>query len=217
MKKFEHDLDQVKSRVMEMGALAGKMVGWASSALQKRDRAIVRQVLEAEDALDRFQIDIDSDAVRLITIFTPTAKDLRFLLMVVRINTELERIGDQAVNNCEFVEMFLEEPPPRPLDHILHMTDITCEMLQGALEAFAAEDVEKAKRVMTLDDAVDALNRRTFEDLLVDRGEGPEVIKQCMSLALLARSLERIADHAVNICEEVIYLVKGEDVRHQSY
>ncbi len=216
MKKLEHDLVQLKARVLDMGALAEQMVAWASDALIKRDKAIVAQVLAAEDALDRFQIEIDSEAVRLITIYTPTAKDLRFLLMVARINTELERIGDQAVNNCEYVEMFLSDPPPRPLHDLSRMTAITCEMMHGALEAFGREDVQKARHVITLDDSVDALNRRTFEDLLIDRIDGPDIIKRCMSLVLLARSLERIADHAVNICEEVVFLVKGEDIRHQT-
>jgi len=136
--------------------------------------------------------------------------------MVVRINTELERIGDQAVNNCEYVELFISDPPPRPLDDISRMTMLTCEMMHGALDAFDQEDVQKAQHVIQLDDAVDALNRRTFEDLLIDRIDGPDIIKRCMSLVLLARSLERIADHAVNVCEEVVYLVKGEDIRHQT-
>jgi len=216
MKKLEHDLEHLKARVMAMGALAEQMVAWASDALIKRDKAIVDKVLAAEEDLDRFQIEIDSEAIRLITIYTPTAKNLRFLLMVVRINTELERIGDQAVNNCEYVELFISDPPPRPLDDISRMTMLTCEMMHGALDAFDQEDVQKAQHVIQLDDAVDALNRRTFEDLLIDRIDGPDIIKRCMSLVLLARSLERIADHAVNVCEEVVYLVKGEDIRHQT-
>jgi len=216
MKKFEQELADVRRRVMEMGALAEQMVAWSSDALVKRDRAIVAEVLAAEDKLDRFQIEIDSEAIRLITIYTPTAKDLRFLLMVVRINTELERIGDQAVNNCEYVEMFLSDPPQRPLDDLSRMTEITCKMMHGALRAFEMEDVQEAERVVAEDDAVDALNRQTFRDLLTDRTDDPELVKRCMSLILLARSLERIADHAVNICEEVVYLVKGEDIRHQT-
>ena len=135
--------------------------------------------------------------------------------MVVRINTEIERIGDQAVNNCEYVEMFLSNPPARPLHDLSRMTDIACEMVHGALAALASEDVEMARRVVALDDQVDALNRQTFTDLLVDADNDPEMVKRSMSLILLARSIERIADHAENICEEVVFLVKGEDIRHQ--
>jgi phosphate transport system protein len=216
MKKFEQELAGVKQRVMEMGALAERMVAWASDALIKRDRAIIAEVLAAEERVDRFQVEIDGEAIRLITVYTPTAKDLRFLLMVTRINTELERIGDQAVNNCEYVEMFLSDPPPRPLKDLSRMTDVTCRMVHGAIQAFEREDVERARQVVALDDEVDGLNRQTFGDLLTDRTDDPDFIKRCMSLILLARSLERIADHAVNMCEEVIYLVKGEDVRHQT-
>ena len=216
MKKFELELDSLRNRLIEMGQVAERMVARASEALVKRDRAIVADVMAGEETLDRFQVEIDGEAIRLITVYTPTAKDLRFLLMVVRINTELERIGDQAVNNCEYVEMFLSDPPARPLHDLSRMTDIACEMVHGALDAFASEDVEMARRVVALDDQVDALNRQTFTDLLADRSGDAELVKRSMSLVLLARSIERIADHAENICEEVIFLVKGEDIRHQA-
>ena len=216
MKKFEQELASLKQRLMEMGGLAEWMVASASNALLERDRAIITQVLAAEEKLDGFQIEIDSEAIRLITIYTPVAKDLRFLLMVVRINTELERIGDQAVNNCEYVEMFLSDPPPQPLSDLSRMTDITCGMVHDALHAFDREDLQKAQQVLKLDDAVDALNALTFRDLLNDRRDDPDILRRSMSLILLARSLERIADHATNICEEVIYVVEGEDIRHQT-
>ena len=215
MRKFELELDSLKSRLLEMGQVAERMVARASEALVQRDRKIVADVMEGEETLDRLQVEIDGEAVRLITVYTPTAKDLRFLLMVVRINTEIERIGDQAVNNCEYVEMFLSNPPARPLHDLSRMTDIACEMVQGALAAFAAEDVEMARRVVALDDQVDALNRQTFTDLLADRTDDADLVKRSMSLILLARSLERIADHAENICEEVVFLVQGEDIRHR--
>lgn len=215
MRKFELELDNLKNRLLEMGQVAERMVARASEALVQRDRKIVADVLAGEERLDRFQVEIDGEAVRLITVYTPTAKDLRFLLMVVRINTEIERIGDQAVNNCEYVEMFLSNPPARPLHDLSRMTDIACEMVHGALAAFASEDVDMARRVVALDDQVDALNRQTFTDLLADSADDPDMVKRSMSLILLARSLERIADHAENICEEVVFLVKGEDIRHQ--
>ncbi len=216
MRKFELELDSLKNRLLEMGQVAERMVARASEALVQRDRKIVADVLAGEERLDRFQVEIDGEAVRLITVYTPTAKDLRFLLMVVRINTEIERIGDQAVNNCEYVEMFLSNPPARPLHDLSRMTDIACEMVHGALAAFASEDVDMARRVVALDDQVDALNRQTFTDLLADSADDPDTVKRSMSLILLARSLERIADHAENICEEVVFLVKGEDIRHQA-
>ena len=215
MKKFEQELASIKQRVMDMGSVAEAMVARASQALVSRDPALIAQVREDENMLDRYQVDIDGEAVRLITIYTPTAKDLRFLLMVVRINTEIERIGDQAVNNCEYAEMFLSEPSPRSLKDLSTMSEITVSMVHGALEAFAEEDVKRAEEVLKLDDSVDALNAATFTDLVSEHTGDAEAIKRSMSLILLARSLERIADHATNICEEVVFLVKGEDIRHQ--
>ena len=216
MSRFEQELDNLKRQVMEMGELAESMVAWAAAALIERDRAIIQQVLAAEPRLDRFQIGIDSEAVRLITIYSPAAKDLRFLLMVARITSELERIGDQAVNNCEYVELLLSAPPAQPLLDLSRMSAITHTMLHDALQAFTDEDIERAQRVLQSDDEVDALNAQTFRDLLRDTTPDPDTVNQCMTLVLLARSFERIADHATNMSEEVIYLVKGEDIRHQT-
>ncbi len=216
MKKFEQELDSLKRRVMEMGGLAESMVGWASSALVTHDRALVQRVRATEAQLDRFQLEIDGEVIRLITIYSPIAKDLRLLLMMARINSELERIGDQALNNCEYVELLLSDPPPRPLHDLSRMSEITRGMVHDALAAFQEENIEKAQAVIKLDDEVDTLNNETFRDLLADPAKGRDAITRCMSLILVARSLERIADHATNICEEVIYVVEGEDVRHRA-
>jgi phosphate transport system protein len=216
MKKFEQELATLKQRVMEMGGVAESMMAWASAALVGRDRALIQKVQANEPKLDQYQLEIDSEAIRLITIYTPIAKDLRFLLMVARINSELERIGDQALNNCEYVLLLLSAPPAQPLRDLSRMSELTRGMVHDALQAFHDEDTERAQQVLRADDDVDALNSQTFRDLLTDKSVTPDTINQCMTLILLARSLERIADHATNICEEVIYLVKGEDVRHQT-
>jgi phosphate transport system protein len=214
MKKFEQELDQLKQRILEMGGVAESMVGWATSALIDPDRDIIQKVLDTEPILDRFQLDVDSEVVRLITIYSPIAKDLRFLLMVARINSDLERIGDQALNNCEFIQS-LSSPSRRPIRDLSGMSAITRGMLNDALQAFADEDLDRAQTVLAADDEVDRLNNETFRDLLLTARERPDTVDQAMTIALVARSIERIADHATNICEEVIYLVKGEDIRHQ--
>ncbi|RPH58174.1 MAG: phosphate signaling complex protein PhoU, partial [Acidobacteria bacterium] len=187
-----------------------------STALVGRDRALIQKVQANEPKLDRYQLEIDSEAIRLITIYAPIAKDLRFLLMVARINSELERIGDQALNNSEYVLLLLSAPPAQTLRDISRMSEITRGMVHDALQAFHDEDTERARQVLKADDEVDALNSQTFRDLLTDKNVDLDTINQSMTLILLARSLERIADHATNICEEVIYLVKGEDIRHQT-
>src|SRR2546427_8329974 len=129
MKKFEQELEHLKRRVMEMGGIAEEMVAWASDALVDRDQSAIERVLANEAKLDRFQLEIDGEAVRLITIYTPIAKDLRFLLMVARINAELERIGDQAVNNCEYLQT-LSAAPPRPRGDLSLLSEIPCGMVR---------------------------------------------------------------------------------------
>jgi phosphate transport system protein len=214
MKKFEQELDSLKRRVMEMGQTAEEMVAKSTAAIIDRDPSAIEQVLADEARLDRFQLEIDGEAVRLITIYTPIAKDLRFLLMVARINAELERIGDQAVNNCEYVQT-MHGAPVGPLSDISKMSAITRGMVRDALTAFDRENIQMAESVLKNDDEVDQLYNQTFSDLLADPAEDAERLSRSMNLILVARSLERIADHATNICEEVIYMVNSEDVRHK--
>ncbi len=214
MKQFQQELTALKQRVVDMGNLAASMVEGASDALIKAERARIEQVLASEPKLDRFQIEIDREAIRLMTIYAPVAKDLRFLLMIARINSELERIGDQAVDNCEYVKL-LTGPQP-PLGDLSKMSEIVLGMVRDALQAFQEEDTHKAQAVMSLDDRVDALNAKIFRELLEHPAADADSRARSMSLILVARSLERIADHATNICEEVFYLVKGDDIRHQA-
>ena len=214
MKQFQQELAQLKQRVLDMGSLAESMVADASRALIEGERATIQQVRTSEPKVDRLQVEIDREAIRLITIYAPVAKDLRFLLMIARINSELERIGDQAIDNCEYVEL-LTDPPP-PLNDLSNMSDIVLAMVHDALRAFQKEDAQAAEAVMKVDDQVDALNARIFRELLEHPAGDPAIRGQCMSLILVARSLERIADHATNICEEVFYLVEGADIRHRT-
>lgn len=214
MKHFHQELTLLKQRVLDMGALAESMVAGASHALIKAERDDIQQVLANEPKLDRFQVEIDREAIRLITIYTPVAKDLRFLLTIARINSELERIGDQAVDNCEHATL-LTDPQPPP-DDLSRMSEIVLGMVRDALQAFQEEDTQKAQAVMSLDDRVDALNAQIFRELLEHPAADSGSLARSMSLILVARSLERIADHATNICEEVFYLVEGADIRHQT-
>jgi phosphate transport system protein len=214
MKHFQQELAQLKLRLVEMGTLAESMVAGASRALIKGERATIEQVRASEPTLDRFQVEIDREAIRLITIYSPVAKDLRFLLMIARINSELERIGDHAVDNCEYVEL-LTDPRP-PLADLSTMSEIVLGMVHDALRAFQEEDTHQAQAIMKLDDQVDALNAQIFRQLLERPTADPDIRAQYMSLILVARSLERVADHATNICEEVFYVVEAADIRHQT-
>jgi phosphate transport system protein len=212
--QFQRELSDLKQRVLDMGMLAESMVADASRAVFKHEKEGITNVLAAEPKLDRFQIEIDREAIRLITIYTPVARDLRFLLMIVRINSELERIGDQAVDNCEYVQ---DRPgPQRSPDDLLTMSEIVIGMVHDALQAFRQEDTKKAEAVMSQDDRVDALDAQIAHRLFERPAPDAESRAWSMSMVLVARSLERIADHATNICEEVFYVVEGADIRHRT-
>lgn len=216
MKKFEQELATLKRRIGEMGALAESMVVASSSALIDAERAAIEQVRTSEPRLDRFQVEIDREAIRLVTVYSPVAKDLRFLLMMLRITSELERIGDQAVDNCKYVEILPSTGPQTALRELSRMSAMTLQMVKGALQAFEHEDIDHAEAVIRLDDQVDAMNTETLRDLLEQSATGPNPVSRGVGLILAAQSLERIADHATNICEEVVYLVEGEDIRHRT-
>jgi phosphate transport system protein len=215
MTKLAEKLESLKGQVTEMGDAVESMVAWAAAALADRHPESIQRVTTSEPRIDRFQIEIDSEAIRLMTIYSPIARDLRFLLMVARINSELERIGDQALNNCEYIAQLPSAPRPKPLADLSRMYEVASGMVHDALEAFKDEDLDLAQQVVDTDDEVDALFVQTFRDLLTEGSAHPDIVTESMTMILLARSVERIADHATNICEEVIYVVKGEDVRHQ--
>jgi phosphate transport system protein len=210
MTRLEQELADLKQRVLGMGNLADAMVTDSWYGVVHNDAARLAGVLANEPILDRCQVEIDSEAVRLIAIFAPVARDLRFLLMIARITSELERMGDQATDNCEYAALIGDTCPTSDLTRL---ADFVRRMVRDALEAFAQEDRQRAEAVMQLDAQVDALYSQVFRDLL-EHTAGDDHAKST-GLLLLAKSLERIADHATNVCEEVFYLVEGADIRHQ--
>ena len=213
-KKFDSEMAELKGKVRQMGRIAQEMLAAAMKALVDRDESLVTKVNQLEDEVDRHQVEIDNDVVRLMATYGPVALDLRFLLMVTRINTELERVGDQACNMCESVQLLLSEPELKKLIDLPRMADMAAGMIEASLEAFEAGDVKGAMAVIEKDDEVDALNDQIFRELLTYMLTDPKSIQRSVALLLTARSLERIGDHATNISEEVVYLVRGDDIRH---
>jgi phosphate transport system protein len=211
MTRLEQELAELKRRVLEMGTLAESMVTESWSGVARNDTACLARVGANEPTLDRFQVEIDREAVRLIAIFAPVARDLRFLLMIARITSELERMGDQAVDNCEYAALIGDTPPTADL---ATLADFVRRMVREAMQAFTQEDRQLAEAVMQVDEQVDALYSQVFRDLLEHAGDHDRT--RSTGLILLARSLERIADHATNVCEEVFYLVEGADIRHRA-
>ena len=209
------ELTHLKEMVLRMGGLAERMTHQSVRALVERKRELLPEVLEMERQVDMLHTDIDGIALRMIALSQPAATDLRFITVAMKINTDLERIGDQAINIVEKAQELLAVPPVKPLIDIPRMAEIAEEMLKGALDAFVRGDVELAFRIIEKDDAVDQLKNQVFRELLTFMMADPSTIARSMDLILVSRHLERIADHATNICEDVIFMVKGKDVRHQ--
>ncbi|MCA9262662.1 MAG: phosphate signaling complex protein PhoU [Planctomycetales bacterium] len=221
MKKFDHELAGLRQRVVEMGNLAEKMVAAAIDAVTSANRdELIKSVEQAEEELDDMQVSLDKEAIRLLTVYSPVAADLRFVMSVSRINNELERIGDHAMNMCEAIQLMESKSDNPPLAQIEKMAVVVKEMMADALNAFLQDDIAKARETIASDDMVDALNDQIVEELL-----HPEIVRQAadgraeiadaLSQILIGRSLERIADQSTNISEEVIYMVRGQDVRHE--
>jgi phosphate transport system protein len=222
MKKLEHELDALKERVAAMGDLAQSMVTEATAALadpQNEDR--YRSVLAQEDRLDQMQLDVDKEAIRLLTVYGPVAGDLRFVLSVSRINAELERIGDQTVSMYGHIRLMASKSDAAALGQFEGMTKLVRTMLYDALKAFRLGDAPRAKATMASDNLVDVLNDEIVREVLgnsPERPDGlsPEDIAGSVALIMISQSLERIADQTCNVCEQIVYMVEGIDVRHQS-
>ncbi len=214
-KHYSEELNRLKEMVLRMGGLAEKMTHRAVQALVERKREILSEVKQMEQQVNQLHMDIDETALGMIALRQPTAKDLRFITAAMKINTDLERIGDQAINIAGQAESLLSVPPVKPLIDIPRMAEIAEEMLKSALDAFVNGDDELAYLTILKDDAVDQLKDQVFRELLTFMMADASTIARSMELILVSRHLERIADHATNICEDVIFMVKGKDIRHQ--
>jgi phosphate transport system protein len=212
---FQEELDQLKARLLEMGGLAEERVRSSVKALVDRDPALVARVLDGDGAINGFHIEIDSRCVRLLALHQPMAVDLRAILSAVKINTDLERVGDLAVNIAEAALRYLGHPPVKELIDIPRMADIAQGMLRDALDAFVRRDTALAQQVLDADDTLDALKTQVFRELLTYMLQDPHTIEPSLDLILVSRHLERIGDHATNVAEDVIFMVSARDVRHQ--
>src|SRR3990170_2147846 len=212
--RFDSDLGKLKQKLLHMGAIAEQMIQSINSVLIDRAEELLDKIYENEKSLDRIQREIDEETIRLIGVYTPVAGDLRLLLMVARINAEIERIGDKVVDIGHFVENFLQVKRTQDIIDFTHVAGVTEQMLHNALNAFINRSVHEAIAVINADEEVDRITDQTFRVLFTHMLSCPSDIGFILGLMLAAQALERIADHAVNIAEDVIYMVEGEDVRH---
>lgn len=212
--KFQQSLDDLKERLLVMAGLAEQAIQRSIDGYALRDVAICERVLRDEATINELERSIDQKAVDLLAMEQPMAVDLRFILAVLRINVDLERVGDQAVNIALRAQEMLQLPPVElPVD-IPRQAQLAAAMVRQALQAFIEGDVELAQSVLQLDDQVDQMNSAAFRSLIALIQQKPEATPQALSALIIAKNLERIGDHATNIAEDVIFWVSGADVRH---
>ena len=211
---FEKGLNELKERLLWMGSLAERAVHQSVHAVLNSDEPLAKRVLEEEDAINEIQMEIDDRVVQLLALHQLMATDLRFVLAISRINNDLERIADQAVNIAEGAMRILRHPRVKPYVDMPRMSELVEEMVRSALDAVVRRDVALARKVLASDDRVDHYRDQIFRELLTYMMGDSSVVFPAFELILVAKNLERIGDHATNIAEDVIYFVQGEDVRH---
>ncbi len=210
---FDDDLEALRARLLHMGELCEEMIQFAVRIISERKPGLIDEVSSREHSVNDLHIEIDDRALKLIALHQPAAGDLRLITAALKINSDLERVGDQAVNIAE-TGVFLSREPVMKLYDIPRMVEVASSMLRHSLESFARKDVELAREVIGRDDEEDRLKSQTFNELLGLMQSDASTIKRAMDMILIARNLERIADHATNIAEDVVFMVLGKDIRH---
>lgn len=216
MRHFDVEMNDLQSRLVEMAGFVQQMIKTTIDQLVSRDNKLSETVFGLEKEVNIQEIVIDDKCLKLIALNQPVGADLRFITSAMRINSDLERMGDEAVNISEKALDLSKYPELKPLIDIPQMAEIVQQMVEDSIKAFNTSDVELAKQVVNKDDDVDALKDRVFKDLkeYMTKSTDPETIERAVDLILVARSIERIGDHATNISEDVIFMVHGKDVRH---
>jgi phosphate transport system protein len=211
---FLEELEQLKGRLLEMGGLAEDRLRLSVKSLVDRDLTAVEKVLSGDGAINQLHIEVDDRCFKLLALHQPMAADLRGIVAAVKINTDLERVGDLAVNIAEASRRYVQHPPVKELIDLPRMAVIAQDMLRSALDAYVRRDTALAQEVLDRDDELDALKTKVFRDLLNHMLRDPGTIEPSLDLILVSRHLERIGDHATNVAEDVIFMVSAKDVRH---
>ena len=213
---FREELEALQGRLLEMGGLAEERVRAAIQGLVTREPALFEKVLLGDEPINQLHIEVDNRCFRLLALYQPMATDLRAIVAAVKINTDLERVGDLAVNIAEAGTRYISHPPVKKLIDIPQMGDIAQSMLRDALDAFVKRDTRLAHQVLNEDDRLDSLKTQVFRDLLTYMLKDQTTVEPSLDLILVSRHLERIGDHATNIAEDVIFIVSARDVRHHA-
>jgi len=210
----EQDIEALKERVLKMGGFVEESIRKSIIALVERDRNMAIEVIDGDAIVNNFDVEIEEECIRFLAIWQPTGSTLRFITTAIKIITDLERMGDLAVDICERAVELNDEPPLKPYIDIPRMAEASQKMLKNSLDAFVARDATLAVSVCAADDFVDNLNHQIFNELLMYMLQDPKNISRAVRLTYITKYLERIADHATNIAEMVVYMVQGKVIRH---
>jgi phosphate transport system protein len=216
-KHFRKELESIKKRILTLGSMVEDLVHDSVKAVDRIDADLADQIIKKDSEIDETEVDIEEECLKVLALHQPVAVDLRFIIAVIKINNELERIGDQAVNIAQRVQVIAKRPkPPFRFDYS-DMGEKAQKMLRMSLDALVNLDLDLAYRVITMDDEVDQIKSDAYDKIKQAIKDLPERVGYYINLLLISRHLERLADHATNIAEEVIYLVEGEIFRHKQY
>jgi len=216
MRHFVEELESLKTKLLEMSSLVEAAIQRSISAVIHKDKSAAEEVFRNEARINEIEIEIDEFATNLLALQQPMAADLRLIVAALKINTDLERMGDLSVNIAERARSLMEEPVIKPMIDIPHIAGLVQSMVRKSLDAFVNRDADMARSVLASDDAVDSLRTACYHELVSFMEKDPQHIRQALDLLAVTRNLERIADHSTNIAEDVLYLVKGVDVRHHA-
>jgi phosphate transport system protein len=213
-KKYEEDLKKLREEILYMGGLVEDQIQKAVTSLVDRDSKLAEVIIERDHEVNRLDVDIDDLCIKLLALHQPAGRDLRFITTGLKITTDLERIGDMAVNICERALELNQEPQLKPYIDLPRMAQIAEGMIRESLDAFVREDTDLALKVCKDDEQVDQLNSQIFREVISFMIGDPLTINRAMKLSSISKYLERIADHATNIAEMVVFMVKGKSIRH---
>ena len=216
-KHFRKELETIKKRILTLGSMVEELVHDSVQAVDRVDADLANEIIKKDSEIDETEVDIEEECLKVLALHQPVAVDLRFIIAVIKINNELERIGDQAVNIAQRVQVIAKRPKPPFWFDYSEMGEKAQKMLRMSLDALVNMDVGLAYRVITMDDEVDQIKSDAYDKIKQAIQDLPERVGYYINLLLISRHLERLADHATNIAEEVIYLVEGEIFRHAQY
>jgi len=213
-KKYEEDLKKLHEEILYMGGLVEDQIQKAVKSLVDRDSELAKIIIERDHEVNRLYVEIDELCIRLLALHQPAGKDLRFITTGLKITTDLERIGDMSVNTCERALELNQEPQLKPYIDIPRMARIAQRMTRESLDAFVREDTDLALKVCKDDEEIDQLNSQIFREVIAFMIEDPHTVSRAIKISSISKYLERMADHATNIAEMVIFMVKGKSIRH---